>query len=79
MPETPETAVNEEYMPICDVCGKPMKLVGLREKAAIVGVRLPNDEEQYVVQCCGCTMTIDDPKLAEIATRNLRRYYYIKD
>jgi hypothetical protein len=56
-----------------------MQLFGLREIAAKVGVRLPNDEEQYVIQCCGYTKTIDDPILAEIATRNLKRYYDMKD
>jgi hypothetical protein len=70
---------DETYMPICQVCGKPMKLVGLRARAAQVGLRLPNDEEQYVIQCCGYTMTIDDPVLAEIATRNLKAYYNIRD
>jgi hypothetical protein len=73
----PEEALNygEGYMPICEICGQPMKLVGLREKAKEVGVRLLNDQEQYVIQCCGRTITIDAPKLAEIATRNLKKYY----
>ena len=70
---------DENYMPICHICGKPMQLVGLRAKAARLGVRLPNDEEQYVIQCCGHEMTIDDPELAEIATRNLKKYHNIID
>jgi hypothetical protein len=78
MAETPRT-VDENYLPTCHVCGKPMRLVGLRAKAAKLGLRLPNNEEQYVLECCGHTMTIDDPELAEIATRNLKRYYDIKD
>jgi hypothetical protein len=79
MAEGSETAFDANYMPICWVCGKPMKLIGLREKAAKVGARLPDDEEQYVIQCCGHTMTIDDARLAGIATRNLKRYYDIQD
>ena len=71
--------IDDAYMPICESCGKPMKLIGLRAKAALVGVKLPNDEEQYVIQCCGYTMTIDDPEQAEIALRNLQKYHNISD
>jgi hypothetical protein len=34
----------DAYIPLCHVCGKPMRLIGLRAKAAKLGLRLPNDE-----------------------------------
>jgi len=71
--------VDEHYLPLCEVCGKPMQLIGLRDRATRAGIRLPNDEEQYVIQCCGYTLTIEDLQLAEIATRNLKQYHGIKD
>jgi hypothetical protein len=69
----------DDYLPLCHVCGQPMKLMGLRAKAARLGLRLPNDEEQYVIQCCSYTLTIDDPALAEAAFRNLKSHHGITD
>lgn len=66
---------DEGYMPLCHVCGKPMKMNGIRAKALKLGLRLPNDEEQYVIQCCGHELTIDDPAMAEAAFRNLKKYH----
>lgn len=67
----------DDWMPVCETCGKPMRLVDVRAKAAALGMRLPNDEEQYVIECCGYTMRIDDPEMAEKAIRNLKKYHGI--
>jgi len=69
----------DAFIPLCHVCGKPMQLIGLRAKAAKLGIRLPNDDEQFVIQCCGNTLTIDDPELAEAALRNLKKHHGITD
>lgn len=68
----------DDWMPICEVCGKPMGIVDVRAKAAAVGVKLPDEELYYKIGCCGYTMTIEDRKLYEKAIRNLLAYHGTK-
>ena len=66
---------DEDYLPICHACGKPMQLVGPLAPAS--GQSTPGDNEQYAFQCCGYEMTLEDPELAEIAVRNLKKFHKI--
>jgi hypothetical protein len=65
---------SDDYTPLCHVCGKPMRLIDVRAKAAALGYRIPGDDEQYVIQCCGYTLTIEDPDQYQTAIRNLKQY-----
>ncbi len=51
---------SRENLPLCHVCGKPMGLTDLSAKAAQLGIRLPGDGPQYVIQCCGYDLTLDE-------------------
>lgn len=66
---------DEDYLPICHTCGQPMQLVGPLAPAA--GQSPSASGEQYAFQCCGYEMTLDDPELAEIAVRNLKKFHGI--
>ncbi len=68
-------SLSDDWMPICQICGKPMRLIDVRAKAAALGLRLPGNDEQYVIQCCGHSLTIDDHEMAEKAVRNLQKYH----
>jgi hypothetical protein len=48
-----------------------MQLVDVRAKAAALGFSIPGTEEQYEIECCGHTLTIDDDEKYEKAIRNL--------
>jgi hypothetical protein len=52
-----------------------MKLVDVRAKALALGIYLPGADEQFVIQCCGRTLGVDDPELLNTAVRNLKAYW----
>jgi len=66
---------DEDYLPICHTCGQPMQLVG--PLPAPSGQVAHAEGEHYAFQCCGYEMTLEDPELAEIAVRNLKKFHKI--
>lgn len=74
MPQ-PTAILPDDWMPICKTCGKPMQLIDVRAKAAALGLSIPGTEEQYEIECCGYTLTIDDDEKYEKAIRNLKKHH----
>ena len=44
-----------------------------------MGFRTPNDEEQYVLQCCGYELTLDDDETYLRVIAELKQYYGLHD
>lgn len=44
----------------CPRCGDFRKLVDVREEARTVGLEIAGDEPQFVIECCGYELSIED-------------------
>jgi hypothetical protein len=64
-------------MPICPVCGNPMKLEDMREKLEkTLGLIYPEDDDAgYVIKCCGYRLLMENKEERREAVRLLKSYH----
>jgi hypothetical protein len=67
----------EPAMPLCHVCGKPMRLEDYGERLAkYLGlVYDEGDPARYAIRCCGYELRVEDEAKRREAVRLLRLYH----
>ena len=58
----------------CPRCGDFRKLIDVREEARKVGLKIAGDEPQFVIECCGYELSIEDDLVYKEVIALLQRH-----
>jgi ribosomal protein L34E len=65
-------------LPLCPVCGRPMRLENVEERLAKLGVKYKHPLCPYGIVCCGRTLVIENDEEWLEVVRLLKEYHHIE-
>ncbi len=68
-----ESEPTAEELARCPRCGGFRKLVDVREEARRVGLSIAGNDPQFVIECCGYELSIEDDRVYEEVIALLQR------
>ncbi len=73
MSKRAESEPTAEELARCPRCGEFRKLVDVREEARKAGLLIAGDEPQFVIECCGYELSIEDDRVYKEVIALLQR------